>query len=288
MPEANVFHRARRKLRSGVARLELRGYLMGVFDRSALTLPDFLGIGLMKTGTTWLYENLRRHPQIVMSEEKELGFFNRRMSRGLRWYASRFPSTDAGVRGEITPGYASLPRERIELIHRLMPDARLLLLLRDPVEWEWSTLAHRLRNEGRRIDAVDPDELLTLLDAHRMLRRGGYTGVLDRWTAVWGREPLWIGFYETIARDPRGLLRSVFDHLGVDPEPRWEEFPLGERIVPPNLPGYEQHDPRRGVTVDDYRSPSDSMPAEVRAVRRERWAEEDRRLRARFGDALPW
>ena len=150
--------------------------------------PDFLGVGMSKSGTTWLDHVLRSHPGIWLPPIKELHFLDeyfslvqrgeqsryfspdpyarRRWRRvlwselkrnlrfpsalGLAWsfrylfgerslerYPELFPS-DERVRGEITPGYAVLSEESIVQVRRHCPNARVILLFRDPVERVWS------------------------------------------------------------------------------------------------------------------------------------------------------
>jgi hypothetical protein len=100
-------------------------------------LPNLVVIGARKAGTTSLYHYLRAHPDIGMPREKELDFFvaERNWRRGREWYERLFPD-DTSVRGEASPFYTSLPRYRgvPERMAALLPDARIIYLVRDPVE----------------------------------------------------------------------------------------------------------------------------------------------------------
>src|SRR5687768_10052815 len=107
-------------------------------------LPNLIVIGAMKCGTTALHEALALHPDIVMSQPKELNFFFApdhgngswelgNWHRGLDWYCSHWPA-QALVRGESSPGYTSPSHpEAAERMATVIPDARLLCLVRDPL-----------------------------------------------------------------------------------------------------------------------------------------------------------
>src|SRR5579859_6236482 len=114
-------------------------------------LPNLIIIGAPKAGTTSLHRYLELHPQVFMASEKELRYFWRDDWRERRaWYESRFDS-DAPVRGEATPAYAAYPhRPNVpERMHELVPQAKLVYLVRDPIERLLSHWVQR-RSDGDR------------------------------------------------------------------------------------------------------------------------------------------
>ncbi|OGT83573.1 MAG: hypothetical protein A3H91_02535 [Gammaproteobacteria bacterium RIFCSPLOWO2_02_FULL_61_13] len=115
------------------ARIEKRLYRLGLRSSAQLTLPDFLCIGAQKAGTTWLYENLRRHPEIFLPHRKELHYFDWGYSRHINIYAKNFENVSGKIKGDITPAYAVIAPDRIDIIRAIMPDAKILMLLRNPV-----------------------------------------------------------------------------------------------------------------------------------------------------------
>ncbi len=142
---------------------------------SSPRLPDFLGIGVQKGGTTTLHRLLAEHPGVVLSRQKELHYFTLHFSRGVHWYASHFDAATAGQRcGEITPYYLFHP-EAAERIHSLVPQARLLVLLRDPVERTLSQYFHsrRLGLEPLDLEAALDCEPARLADAGKLLMAAG-------------------------------------------------------------------------------------------------------------------
>src|SRR5438046_4720334 len=90
-------------------------------------LPTFVGIGSMRCGSTWLYEVLKCHPDIRMSDCKEMSFFFMRqmLQHDLGWYEAHFEPEDGGepkpVRGEISPLYARLKAWQVNRIAALLP-----------------------------------------------------------------------------------------------------------------------------------------------------------------------
>jgi len=99
---------------------------------------NFLGIGAQKCGTTWLYAMLSKHPDIAFPGGKEIHFWSEDdYQERLAWYQNLF-SGDEQVKGEITPAYAFLDGGRIKEIYRLVPDLRLIYMIRNPVNRAWS------------------------------------------------------------------------------------------------------------------------------------------------------
>ncbi|MGO8870407.1 MAG: sulfotransferase domain-containing protein [Acidimicrobiales bacterium] len=174
--------------------------------------PTFVGIGVQKAGTTWWYEQIARHPQVHTRPDvhKERHFFDRFGTEPF-WpsaiddYAGWFPRPAGMLAGEWTPDYITLPWVPA-LLRRAAPEARLLLLLRDPVDRLLSGLAH-----GRRMG--DPVGTLEVADA---VQRGFYHRSLRNWLAHFDPEQLLILQYERCAADPAGQLRTTTSFLGLD------------------------------------------------------------------------
>src|SRR3954447_530769 len=101
-------------------------------------LPNFVIIGTMKGGTTSLYHYLRHHPQVFMTETKELHYFvaDKNLSRGLDWYERNFAGAgDAVAVGEASPDYTKYPihADVPKRMADVMPWARLVYVIRNPV-----------------------------------------------------------------------------------------------------------------------------------------------------------
>ena len=105
-------------------------------------LPDFLIIGAQKCGTTSLYAYLVSHPKINSASRKELHFFDRHFQKGSAWYRSHFNSGNH-LTGEATPYYFFHPLG-IRRIYSLLPNVKLILLLRNPVDRAFSHYYHEV------------------------------------------------------------------------------------------------------------------------------------------------
>ena len=112
-------------------------------------LPDFMVIGAMKAGTTGLAFYLGQHPDVFISSTMEANFFADpgNWHRGVGWYQRLFDSEklhvgDGSVRNTMVPEYTGAP----ERIGRLLPDVRLVYLVRDPIERLRSMFIHRATN----------------------------------------------------------------------------------------------------------------------------------------------
>jgi len=208
-------------------------------DRLAALRPDFLVISPPKTGSTWLAANLRLHLQVFVPDIKEVKYFSSfHRWLDLGWYLDHFGPAEGRAKGEASPSYAILPVKRIRLVRRLFPEVKLIFLMREPVGRAWSHARHNHRYgeanfAGRTDGAPVPDAQWRANFIHDWpFSSGDYLGQLRRWSSVFPREQMYVGFYESIARDPAALLRDIFAFLGVNPDVDLSPFPLTERILP--------------------------------------------------------
>jgi len=242
-------------------------------SRQPQTLPDFLGIGAQRAGTTWLHENLRRHPQVWLPPLKELHYFDRAASypspsflaeasllaralgRGApseqwrrklwgnlrrqpsevdwrelpwyvkfflgryddRWYGSLFREAGDKVKGEITPSYALLEPGDIRHVKALMPAAKILFILRHPIDRAWSAIRYSRRRRARQADDLPLATLKRIADEEWVSARGDYVHAIRNWGAHFPAEQFFIGFFEDIAHRPRQFLIDLFAFLEVEP-----------------------------------------------------------------------
>jgi hypothetical protein len=245
-------------------------YALGLRSTAGLRLPDFLGIGAQKAGTTWLHQNLARHPDVYFPPgRKEIRFFDARFHLSVREYAALFAPAGGRRAGDITPNYGALRAGRIRFVHRLMPRARLVLILRNPIERAWSHAVMDLATTpGRPLEQVPAWELEAHFRASGSLRNGRYGAMLDRWLAVYPREQLLLAFFEEIAEHPRELLLRVFAHLGLRGDVDLEAFPWRERIH--GGPAEEIPAPQRALLEDLYRGEIRALAARLGGPAR-RW-----------------
>ncbi|MEJ2008462.1 MAG: sulfotransferase domain-containing protein [Acidobacteriota bacterium] len=274
------------RLKRAHARMDNLLFQSGIRNTRKLPLPDFLGIGIDKAGTTWLYEVLDKHPEVFVSHQKELNYFDRDIAtKSLGLYSDNFKDGANKVKGEITPGYAYIPLDRIRFIHVIMPNVRLILLMRNPIEQQWSFAFHQLVHIAG-ADITDESKFLDFFRKNAFYKSGGYTGIITKWLSVFPAEQLYVGFYYDINDQPKKLLCQVFNHIGVSCEVDWGSLPYNQVIVPPAGPEYEGLDQGRGVIAPRHRNSVSFMPDRYRLFLRELYHDEIRALHDRFGDKV--
>ena len=181
---------------------------------------DFIGVGPQKTGTTWLYQQLKGHPQVCMPYQvKETQFFDRFYQRGIAEYAQYFDhrSPDQYC-GDITPGYFDEPDVPARIAQHF-PDAKLIITLRNPVDRAESHFRHHCR-KGR----IAQDFSRAVEQMPRIIEAGHYQQHLRRWFDHFPTEQVKIILTDDIAAEPQTVIRDVLDFL------RLEAAPLPEQI----------------------------------------------------------
>ncbi len=204
-------------------------------------MVDFLGIGVQKGGTTWLFHQLSRHPQVAFPAGKEVHFWDRAdASHVAQWLKVLEPpsrQTPAGLpirSGEITPAYATLPIETIRALQSACPEIRLFISFRNPLERAWSAALMALVR-AQMLDAEVSDQwFIDHIESSASRRSGDYVGMLDRWESVFSEDQLFPLISDDIEACPVGVLEALADHLRIDPAgfalvPAAE---LAERVVP--------------------------------------------------------
>jgi Sulfotransferase family len=205
-----------------------------------MALPDFLIAGVPKAGTTALHAALSRHPGLYLSAIKEPKFFltdgppptkggpgDALTYREHVWerdrYEALFDAAPPGApRGEATPLYLYDP-DAMRRIHRLIPDVKLIVVIRDPVERAHSNWTH-LWSAG--LEPVG-DFVLACAEEERRIAAGWasfwhYTGLgrygaqLDHAFSLFAREQVLVLRYRRLIDDPAGTLSTICGFLGVD------------------------------------------------------------------------
>ncbi|MFM7068701.1 MAG: sulfotransferase family protein [Actinomycetes bacterium] len=258
--------------------------------------PDLLVVGTKRGGTTSLWRYLGQHPGVLplfpaAEHLKGLYYFDVHYDRGERWYRSHFASDTARRRHQRELGYAPIAAEASPyyLFHPLapararatVPDARIVVLLRDPVERAFSHWKERRRHTetltfGEAVAAeslrIRGEEMRLRTDpsavsfAHRhqsYLAQGRYSSMLERWRSAFPAEQIDVVVSEEFFADPQRTVDQLTGALGL---PR---HPLG--------------------SVEAFNAaPSPDMDPEVRAMLRRHFAPEVDRLEYLLGRELPW
>ena len=201
---------------------------------SATILPNFLIIGAHKCGTTSLYEYLRQHPQVFMPQLKEPSFFTfenqnldgfpamkRSVVTRFEEYVALFANADGKPAiGEASPMYFKCSHSAARIKHYL-PNARLILILRNPVERAYSHFQMELRNGTVKsqnfADAIQEFELLPDgIRNQRYIHDGKYFSLLKPYLDLFGVENLLVLLFDQLRTDPTGMMRSVYQFLNID------------------------------------------------------------------------
>jgi hypothetical protein len=203
--------------------------------------PNFFIVGAPKSGTTSLYEYLKGHPEVFMSDVKEPCYFAADLAhdksghflvyeRDAKLYDDLFRDAgEARIIGEGSTRYL-FSRDAARLIHAASPDARIVAMLRNPVDMIYSLHAHKLaggtedladfeqaldaeadRADGRRLPPQSNPKLSTYRD------RARYGEQLPRWFDEFGRDRVRVIIFEDMLRDPAGEFRALLEFLEIDP-----------------------------------------------------------------------
>ena len=187
-------------------------------------LPNLIIIGAMKSATSSLHYYLSFHPEIYMSSPKELDFFiaERNWGKGREWYESHFP-VDAPVRGESSTNYTrfqlydGVPKR----LHGLLPDAKFIYVLRDPVLRVVSQYDHRVI-QGKETGTIS--EALCDLPNNDYVLTSKYYLQLTKYLEYYDKSRFLILKFEELKNRRIEVLKRVFQFLGVDDTFRCSAF----------------------------------------------------------------
>ena len=149
----------------------------------------------------------------VARDRKEVRFFDRHFARGVDWYGALFDHAGPDqITGEVSPNYLWHP-EAPARIHRVVPQVRLVAILRNPVQRAWSQYKHAIIEEG------ETQPFRQFVEAHAdVLDRGNYATQLERYQALFAPEQLLVLFFEEVVPDPARAMVGVYRFLDVDPD----------------------------------------------------------------------
>ena len=230
------------------------------FDRGSLKSPDFLIIGVMKCGTTALYDYTIQHPQILPAAFKETGALHQLVKESgesgisgdlIEYYFSLFPprpENSSFLTGEASIGYFSNLNTG-EIIQENFPNTKLLLIFRDPVKRAISDYQMSVRNgsERRTFEQImnsDLDELEQVQDLEQIyekarkkqyLRLGLYAYPLEQWMNLFPREQFLILSSEELSQDPRRVMGEVFQFLDLPESQQIQYQPKNKGSYSSNL-----------------------------------------------------
>ena len=223
--------------------------------RQDRALPDAVIIGAQKCGTSSLHGYLTQHPQVIAPLRKEVHYFDVNYMRGESWYRAHFGRAgEPGLNIDSSPYYLFHPLAA-ERMRALLPRAKLIVLLRDPVRRAYSQYWHE---HGKNREPLDFEGALAaessrVDEAHRRLAnceitasrehqihsyvaRGRYAEQLERWLQFYPREQLLVLRFEDMVQDPLETLNFTLAWLGLPPLQKAKLEARNTRNYPPMKP----------------------------------------------------
>jgi hypothetical protein len=222
-----------------------------------MTLPNVVVLGVAKAGTTSLYHYLRPHPQVAVASVREpkflfyAGYLRNPVERSLRnvsvrtqaQYEALFSGKDQfPVRVDISPVYFAYPDQTILGIKEYVPDAKLIVIYRQPVDRAYSAYVMHVREGQEPIrdfaKAVDAEEtVLPRSGARRRNYLGGswYAARTRKYLEAFPRDQMHFLLYDDFVSDPAGFMRSIYAILGVEPDT------LPEKMIRHNAGVWPKH-----------------------------------------------
>ncbi len=215
---------------------------------SMRALPDFVIAGAARCGTTSLYRYLVEHPRVAAAQIKEVHFVDRQhnLDKGEHWYRSWFPTraalhdaarrqgVDRVICGESTPNYFAHP-EAASRLQAVVPGARIIVLLREPIDRVWSQYRWQRWWGGETLDLADAlhaeDERagggFEMMGAdrrtrnrfisHAYLARSRYADQLEWWIGAFPADQLLVLRSEDLFADPAAALERTCAFLDLPP-----------------------------------------------------------------------
>lgn len=256
-------------------------------------LPDAVIAGVMKGGTTSLYNYMIQHPQIVSPLRKEIHYFDFFYKRGIRWYKGQFCNKKVINEREQRSGLKQITFEASaeylyhpwapERMHSVMPSAKAIVILRNPVTRAFSHYHHEVRQKNEKLsfsDAIEKEHERLFGEKEKILNdpryysfnyfhysyqeKGRYADQINNWLRYFPMEQVLFIRSEDLFADPEHQTGRVFRFLGLEP---------CETIK------YKQHH------IGGYK---DKIPAALYDKMRDAFETDNARLRGLLGDDFKW
>lgn len=179
-------------------------------------LPDFIIIGGMKCGTSSLFHYLKLHPQVGMSDIKEVDYFvkENNFPKGPAWYKERFTGSFMSY-GEASPNYskAHLFKGVPQRMQNLLPDVKLIYLVRDPIDRIISHYTHNIA-DGR--EQRDINEALKDVSDNHYVMCSRYYWQIEQYLQYFSKEQLLVVNTRKLRDERKTTLQTIFDFIGVN------------------------------------------------------------------------
>jgi len=201
----------------------------------SLVWPNFFIVGAVKCGTTSLYKHLKSHPHVFLPDVKEPGYFAEVLKPvpkelvalhcpgDLVGYQRLFEGAlDYSAIGDASPSYL-VDEGASRRIYEASPKARIIVMLRDPVERAYSHYLLKVQEGVERrpfLEALQKEysrKQKGWWTSQWYVEMGMYSAQVRRYLELFGREQVAVFLFDDLKRDPEGLFSHVARHIGVDP-----------------------------------------------------------------------
>jgi hypothetical protein len=174
--------------------------------------PNFLFIGADKTGSTWLYQLLRQHPQVYVPNIKDVYFFDQYYDKGLDWYNALFSGApaDARVVGELSHDYLYSSRAAAR-IAKDFPNVKLIVTLRNPIERSFSHFLYLRRGGKTQGTFHQAAKALPEIINHSI-----YAPNLAEYYRLFDASQIKVVTFDKLKSDPEEYAREILTFLGVE------------------------------------------------------------------------
>lgn len=173
---------------------------------------DWLGIGVVKCGTSWTWRELGKHPQLWTPQIKEVHYFNLSSKKTWEWYQNLFSiAPPTSLVGEWTPDYFNHPEARF-IVKEYCPNTKMIVIFRNPTDRAFSNYKHALY-AGRMKPKIT---FAKAFQNWRIRERGVYSTFLKKWWDIFPKKQIKIMLYDDLQKDNIKFIQTLYKWLGVD------------------------------------------------------------------------
>jgi hypothetical protein len=212
--------------------------------------PDVIYIGAPRAGSTWIWKNLRQHPDAWTLPYKAVEYLNNKGRLRRRktlvnnkkdifrlkhpkehlwdlyylfypfvneaWYKNLFKPGKDKLKIDMVPSCLKQSEAGIQSIYDRIPNAKLLIALRNPIDRTWSHSKHHyINNKKRALEEISNEEFMRFFNQPNQFKNGCYVDMIEKWQSVYPADQIFIYFFEDILLRPEALLEEICQFLGI-------------------------------------------------------------------------
>lgn len=175
-------------------------------------LPSTIYVGMPKSGSTWLFNLLKSHPDCFVSNAKDIYYFDKYYHKGINWYSSFFKGSKKDqVVVDISHDYA-ISEDAPKRIRKTIPNAKIIFCFRNPILKEYSAYQFGRRNGGNNFSFREGIET-GKLDPSKCM----YSKYLKNYLKEFPVDQIRVLFFEDLEDNPKKFAKSIFEFIEVDP-----------------------------------------------------------------------